>query len=422
VKRHIQNFLHDKNLKLPFVRDVIHSLGTKGITLALGLVASIIVTRTLGPELKGVYAIVITWVGIVMQISLFGLHASNSYYVALDRSKLKTLMANSLAFILVTCSIIGLLLLSARFIFKIPLGLPADNLLYVIILGSYLSMGNIILQNFSIAIKKVNTNNYVLIGAKALSVMLLVYFYLTDTLTVQNALLAFLLELLAIVSVLLPFLKGQDFEKFKLNLSQFKDSFSYGFRVYLSVILAFMVVRSDIFWVKYFLDFEQVGYYSTSVQITDQVSAVSAIIAGILMPRLTMIKDLEEKKFRTKQVVRVLLLMMAVIILPIIIFAPQIIFILFGESFLPCVPSLRLLLVATSFLSLQTILVQFLASEGFPKVIIYIWFGAFILNLGLNYILIPTQGIEGAAIASLISYFLVFVAVYLVVKKRYVTT
>jgi len=420
VKKFIQNLANKKNLKLPFVYDVSHSLVTKGITISVGIAASIIVTRTLGPELKGVYSIVLTWVSILLQLSLFGLYSSNSYFVALNREKLKTLLANSVAFILVVGTLIAAFLLASRHIFHIPLGLPEDNLVVIIIIGAFLSMGNIVLQNLSIAIKKVNINNYVLVTAKVVSFSFLLYFYLNDLLIVQNALIVYLIELLIMVGVLIPFLNSQDGIPWKLDFQQFKLSFSYGFRVYMATILAFLVIRSDIFLIKHFLDFKEVGYYSTAVQMTDQVSVISATIAGILMPRLTMIDNIAEKKYRTKQVVRGISLMLLVVVLPLFILAEEIIVLLFSEAFLPSVLSLRILLVATAFLSLQTILVQFLASEGFPKMIVVFWLVAFVVNIVLNVILIQSHGIEGAAISSLISYFAVLLMVYFYVKKQYI--
>lgn len=419
MKPKLNQLFNRKNLRLPFVYDVSHSLITKGLTIAVGTVATILVTRTLGPELKGVYSIVITWVGVLLQLSLFGLHSSNAYYLAKDRSLLKTLLANSIAFILGIWVLIAAFLLLSRNVFKIPLGLPEHNLLFIILIGYVLSISNIVLQNLCLAIKKVSLNNYVLIGAKLASFFFLLWFYFNDSLTVQNALIVYLIELFATVGVLLPFISLQDLSGWKLSLEQFKRSLRFGFKVYLASILSFLVIRSDIFLIKWFLDYEQVGYYGTAVQIVDQVSIVAATIGGILMPRLTMIDEIGEKKFRTKQVVKGILFIMALIILPIMLFADDIILLLFKEEFLPSVASLRILLVATAFLSLIAILVQFLVSEGFPFKVVTFWALGFLINLSLNVFMIPRYGIEGAAISSLISYLFVLICVVVYIRNKY---
>ncbi|MCB0734570.1 MAG: flippase [Flavobacteriales bacterium] len=409
-----------KNIKLPFVLDVSHSLFTKGITTAFGLAASIIVTRTLGPDMYGVYSLVIIWIGIILQLGLVGMHSSNSYYVALERSKLGVLLGNSTVFMLLVTAIVALFLIAARFVIHIPLGLPEDRFIWIIILGTLLSLANLVLQNLCIAIKKVQVNNYVLITAKTLGFGLLMYFYLTKNLTVNAALIVFLTEIFLTISYLFPYLMKSESGSMTLSRNQFNESIKYGFRAYLVSIFGFLVIRSDVFLVKYFLDFEQVGFYSVAVKFSDQVQILSATIAGILMPRLTMISDINMKKYRTKQVVKVVAIILLFCIAPFLLFGREIILLLFGDEFLPSVLTLRILLVAVSFLSIQTLLAQFLASEGLPVQLIYIWGVAFAVNLGLNLVLIPKIGIEGAAISSLISYALVLITVFFYLRKTYI--
>jgi len=61
------------------------------------------------------------------------------------------------------------------------------------------------------------------------------------------------------------------------------------------------------------------------------------------------------------------------------------------------------------------VIVQYLNSLGFPRIIAYSWLLVTALNIGVNLWAIPAYGIVGAAIVSTISYALVFVLVLAVI-------
>src|SRR3972149_6606561 len=60
------------------------------------LVTSVLVARILGPEGRGLYAVAMAVGAIGVQFGNLGLHASNTYYVARERSLLPALIGNTL--------------------------------------------------------------------------------------------------------------------------------------------------------------------------------------------------------------------------------------------------------------------------------------------------------------------------------------
>jgi O-antigen/teichoic acid export membrane protein len=66
-------------------------------------------------------------------------------------------------------------------------------------------------------------------------------------------------------------------------------------------------------------------------------------------------------------------------------------------------------------LGIETVMVQYLNSLGFPKIIAYFWLLVTALNIGVNFWAIPAYGIVGAAIVSTVSYSLVFILVLAVI-------
>jgi len=65
------------------------------------------------------------------------------------------------------------------------------------------------------------------------------------------------------------------------------------------------------------------------------------------------------------------------------------------------------------FLSLETVLGQFLAAIGMPMRLVYFWLLCFLVNLVLNIMWIPIYGEIGAAYASVISYLSIFILVFI---------
>ena len=82
--------------------------------------------------------------------------------------------------------------------------------------------------------------------------------------------------------------------------------------------------------------------------------------------------------------------------------------VVFGEDFAPAAPALVALLPGVFFLSLYTILANYLAAIGLPAIAVVAPFLALVLNVVLNLLLIPPYGATGAALASSAAYLALF--------------
>src|ERR1051326_631601 len=78
-----------------FLGKVAATLGTRGILLVLTFVSSLISSRYLGPEGRGVYAVLTVISGIGIQLGNLGLHAANTYFLGRDRALRGQIVANS---------------------------------------------------------------------------------------------------------------------------------------------------------------------------------------------------------------------------------------------------------------------------------------------------------------------------------------
>src|SRR5712664_2795007 len=142
------------------------------------------------------------------------------------------------------------------------------------------------------------------------------------------------------------------------------------------------------------------------------------VIGMLLFPKLSAMKEGEEKLLLANNAV----LVTAVLMLPAVVIAAlaaaPIISIAFGRNFLPAVSPFAWLMPGTYFLGIETVMVQLLNSEGFPSIIVVAWIADTIINVALNFWAIPRYGITGASIVSSACYFLIFLMVSAVVWKR----
>lgn len=402
----------------PFVQNVIHTILTRGVLIAIGLITSMLVTRGLGPTGKGIYSLVLAAIGIGAQFGNLGLHVSNTYFVAQNKRLLGFLFKNTIVLSLLT----GLLI--TFFIYIVHLYRPNifginTALFPIIFLGIIFSLLSLLLRNLMIGIQKIKVNNYIELFTKVIVTSIIVILYFADKITVEYVLILVVLEFI-IWSIYLGYkLNLYASPKGSISTKLFKKNFNYGFKAYIIGLLGYLVIRSDVFLVNYYLDKSNVGFYFTSVQLVDQIKVLGGIVASILMPKLSSVNSIKEKYRLNKEVIKYMSGILFVICLFAFILAEYIIYILFGEEFLPAVSSFRILLVAILFLSIESIMAQFLAATGLPKELIYYWILAFLINLSLNFYLIPIYGENGAAFASLVAYLIMLLLVAMKVRKTY---
>jgi len=402
-----------------FVKNVAHTLASKGVLIAIGLVSNIIITRSLGPERLGVYALVMTLIMLGIQFGHLGMHSSNTYFVAKDRSVWGQLVVNSLVIACVSGIVISGLLILVDYSFPSLFSIPEEiSYWYILVIATPLALISMLFKNLLLGVQHIKANNYYEIFARALYATLVVTLYLTGVLDIYTVLLAFLCEHALSAIFLGRYMYRNADRPLKFSFNLFRTNFNYGIKAYLAIFLSFLVIRSDILLLNYFLDSQNVGFYQASVAIVDQFKVLGAVVAGILMPKLTGTSSIKKKFELNLKVVKTISLILGFVSVILIMLSKPLILLIYGADYLPSVASFRILVIAMLFLSIETILAQFLASIGMPMQVVWFWLICFVFNLVLNIILIPQYGEMGAAISSALSYFLILVLIYFHARHR----
>ena len=99
-----------------------------------------------------------------------------------------------------------------------------------------------------------------------------------------------------------------------------------------------------------------------------------------------------------------------------IIFSSNIINLVYGSGFEPAIPAFVLLLLMAGAYFIISLMYQVLIVSGNQKKIFWISLVGMIINVCLNFILIPIYSLCGAAAATLITY--IFILVVSIIEGR----
>ena len=397
-------------------RNFLETYGTRLLVAVIGFATTIVISRTLGPAGRGLFAVATTISAISVQFGNLGLCSSNTYCVAKDRGLLPALIGNTLAVVLVASGLTAII--GIGFVFWPNLA-PLPGLLFALTLASVpADLASSLSEGLLLGVNEVRTYNAIEYFAKLATLLLISIAALAHAVTVElffgiylgSSLLGFMWALLRLrrVSTLRP----------GLSLPVFRRSIDIGLRAYLILFFGFLVLRIDLLMVQHLLGRAEAGYYSVSQAFSEKLMMLPVIIGLLLFPKLSGMKDHEKKS----QLAIKASLVTAVLMLPTVVIAAlaagPMIKIAFGRSFLPAVVPFVWLTPGIYFLAIETVMVQLLNSDGFPTIIVVAWILDAIVNIALNFWAIPHYGITGASMVSSGCYFLMFLVVSVAVLNR----
>jgi O-antigen/teichoic acid export membrane protein len=151
--------------------------------------------------------------------------------------------------------------------------------------------------------------------------------------------------------------------------------------------------------------------------MAELIYILPVVVGTILFPKLTSLTDIREKWLLAKKVTFDVTVGMLLMLSLAGFLANPIVAVLFGKAFLPSISAFLWLLPGVFFLGVQTVIVQFLNSIGFPITVVGVWVITALLNIGLNILVIPVYGIVGASMVSSLSYLVAFALVLWVCRK-----
>ena len=185
--------------------------------------------------------------------------------------------------------------------------------------------------------------------------------------------------------------------------SHLKPTLAYGVRGQVGNLATFFNYRLDVFIVSYFLDSTQLGFYAVGVAVSEALWQIPNAVGSILFPRTGRSSKEDATPF-TCFILRQVLWITSLCAVLVALVAPLAIPLVFGQRFRPSVPVIWWILPGIISLSLAKVGCADLAGRGkngYSSVSAFICFAA---TAAADWFLIPRMGINGAALASSLSY------------------
>ena len=373
--------------------------GSQTAVLALGVLTTVINTRSLGPTDYGILSFILAVIYFVSLFFEFGFFSAGARLLAIanddekEREYIGGLVVITIGIALSFSLVIFLLSFFVDSVFHTHVG----NILRIIsILVSVFPFQYMVRQvcQGTNKIERLSAYNVVpkiwyLIGA----LMIISLFKLTLYIALLLNLSGIILATLVVIKSLKP-----NFNNLKGNIEVlWKETKEYGFHVYIGRVAAVSTYQLDKIFISYFVNTTWVGFYSLAMSITAPMALLSRSLS------ITMFRDFAHMERIPKRVVYYNLLWLIACVIGLVALGKYIIVFLFSDKYLSSASLIYPLAVAGFFQGMYQPYNMFLGAhrkgEWLRKAALTI--GG--INLATNLIFVPLWGAMGAAVASAVS-------------------
>lgn len=215
--------------------------------------------------------------------------------------------------------------------------------------------------------------------------------------------------------------RGYALLKWRVRLGRAKSLLKDSWPLIFSVIFVMIYMKIDQIMLGEMVGNEAVGIYSAAVRLSEAWYFIPTAIAASVFPAIIEAKKISEKLYNSHlQKLYNLMTWMAVsIALPVTFFAGYIIQILYGEKYAGAGTVLAIHIWAGVFVFLSVASGRYLLTENYTRLFFFRNSIGAAVNILLNFALIPKYGINGAAIATFVSYSLVVFSMAFVRETRH---
>lgn len=175
----------------------------------------------------------------------------------------------------------------------------------------------------------------------------------------------------------------------------------------LSGLTIAIYMKSDLVMLKYLVDEAEVGVYSAAARISESIYFVPMIVASVFFPGIIKAKE-ESAQLYEARLGRLFSMLgsgAVIVALGFTITAAWIVGILYGAEYSDAAAVLRLHAWAALSVFVGVVRSKWMASEGLQLYDLALNVAGALINVVMNFLLIPDFGAFGAAAATLVSYF-----------------
>ena len=388
---------------------------TSGSTLAASaiyILTAFFATRILGPYNKGVYTLFVTFCSIIIIISNLSLNNASAYFAAKNRESARKNLNIILKLSLIT-SLVGIVLTAIAFLaLRHSYFASMDRsiaMIFVIGIPAGIFLTNT--DNFLIGLDKIKQFGYVTLLKSLANLVLIAIFVILLKYGSLGATVAYsvAIAIAAIVSTL--FCLDSSENKSGHEGSKRKIVF-FGAKIHPTNLISSLEQRADVIMLGLMAGPVQVGLYSLATAFAEAGLIVPNSLALLILPKAARQEETSSQKI-------IMYSLVFTVLYGIFIFFSVDFWVrnFFGQAFKDSIAPAKILAFAGIFFAVRKNIISYIFGQGKAKSPLIVMFFSLIVNVGLNYLLIPKIGINGSAISSLITYSISMIVIGLWVGK-----
>ncbi len=372
--------------------------------LASGLVIGVWLARYLGPEEFGLYNYAVAFVALFGAFTTLGLDGVVVREIVRNPIARDEILGTAFALRLIG-GFIGLLITITAILLMHPYGSLAYWLVAIIAAGMIFQAFDVIDYWFQTQVQSkytVYAKNAALFFIVLVKAALILYHapliafawaYLAETILVSLAM------------MIVYRINGHFIKFWHVNLDRAKSLLRDSWPLILSSLAIMVYMRIDQVMIGEMIGTDAVGIYSAAISISEVWYFIPMAITASVFPVIIHSKKISEELYRSNfQRLYDLMVWLALIVaVPMTFYADSIINILYGSQYNQAGTVLTIHIWGSVFVFLGVTSGRWFLAENMNHIFFRRTLAGGVVNVILNFILIPVYGIRGAAIATLIS-------------------
>lgn len=389
------------------IKNTVLLFSEKIFRILIQLYVFVEIARYLGVAEFGIFSICLTYCSIALSISKLGLENILIKELSYDKEKWNEIIVSALTLRLTS----SLFVIFVFFIYSI---VSSNQYAYYIFLAALFLM----FQVFDVLEYYFLERQNVILIVRSKFLQLLISSLLRLSLIYYNAPLKYFVICIGF-DYLYGFFLLLHFDQDKRLLSVLKvrsfflkDLLKKALPVFLASLCTLIYLRIDILMIEQLLDKRSVGIYSAATKISEFGYFIPVVFSSTFVPQILIAKKTGKENYLVsiRTFFSILIWMGLILSLILFLLSPFIIQFSFGSEFQNSIEILKIHVFATVFVFIGIGVYNYYVIENLQSSYALNTFLGLVLNVILNYFLLRTIGLNGAAIATLVSYFFVAIA------------
>jgi O-antigen/teichoic acid export membrane protein len=394
-------------------------VGDKIFTMVIGVFVMALVARYLGPENYGVYNYALAFVTLFTAISTLGLETLSVKSIVQQEEEEGTILFTSLVL-----RVVGGVVLTFLASITIRFVAPDEEFVHLLVLIMSFTMifkSLEVIEYWIQAYQKSKISSLIRMVTYVFSALLKIVFIFLEGSLIHLALIYMSDALIIGFALIIAYFKNRTLQsKWKFKFQYAKNILSQSWYLILAGLMGTVFMQIDKVMLGAMLpNKEELGVYSAATQIASMWYFVPMAVITSMKPVIMGKKKVDERSYlKSVQLLYTIVAWIGIVFgIVILLFSKIIIGILYGPDYIKAASILTISIWAGTFAMLGTAASTWMVTEGTQKYSTILLSGGAIVNIGLNFILIPILGGYGAAIATLTAQIIANFVIPLFIRK-----